>query len=127
MRKKICIIGASGLVGSNIANEALKKGYLVNGTVTKNVNDDEYKELFSLINSKNLKLFSANMDKIDTLDMPILGSEVVYISCLVPTYKSSKGIPAKELDLEDGYKEIILPTVKGCLNILKKCKGNFYN
>ena len=32
--KKICVVGASGLVGSSIARYALERGYFVNGTLT---------------------------------------------------------------------------------------------
>ena len=46
MKKKICVIGASGLVGSQIVQECLKRDYFVNGTVTKKINDSQYKELF---------------------------------------------------------------------------------
>ena len=31
--KKICVVGASGLVGSSIVRLALEKGYFVNGTL----------------------------------------------------------------------------------------------
>ncbi|GIR55624.1 MAG: hypothetical protein CM15mP62_30950 [Rhodospirillaceae bacterium] len=33
MRKTLCVIGASGLVGSYIVKAALSKGYRVNGTM----------------------------------------------------------------------------------------------
>ena len=32
--KKICVVGASGLVGSSIVRYALERGYFVNGTLT---------------------------------------------------------------------------------------------
>ena len=122
MKKKICVIGASGLVGSQIVKESLRRDYFVNGTVTKKINDFQYKDLFSLYKSENLKLFKANMDQIDTLNDPISNCDAVFITCLIPIYKTSDGIPANKLSIEDGYKNIILPTVKGCLNILKKSK-----
>ena len=31
--KKICVVGASGLVGSSIVRHALEEGYFVNGTL----------------------------------------------------------------------------------------------
>ena len=40
MRKTLCVIGASGLVGSHIVKAALGKGYRVNGTM-RNLNDLE--------------------------------------------------------------------------------------
>ena len=40
MIKTLCVIGASGLVGSHIVKAALGKGYRVNGTM-RNLNDLE--------------------------------------------------------------------------------------
>ena len=68
LKKKICVVGASGLVGSHIVKEALDRNYLVNGTVTKNVNDENYKNLSLLKNYNNLELFSSNMDQIESLN-----------------------------------------------------------
>ena len=38
MRKTLCVIGASGLVGSHIVKAALGKGYHVNGTMLPTIN-----------------------------------------------------------------------------------------
>ena len=122
LKKKICVVGASGLVGSHIVKEALDRNYLVNGTVTKNVNNESYKDLSLLKNYNNLKLFSSNMDQIDSLHDPFLDCDVIYVASLIPIYKGINGILANQLSMEEGYKQIILPTVKGCLNILQKAK-----
>jgi nucleoside-diphosphate-sugar epimerase len=47
------------------------------------------------------------------------GADGVFIACLIPTYAGPSGKPAREMDDEQGYAEIIMPTVNGCLNILR--------
>jgi hypothetical protein len=43
----------------------------------------------------------------------------VFIACLIPTYAGPSGKPAREMDDAQGYAEIIMPTVDGCLNIMR--------
>ena len=121
--KKICVVGASGLVGSSIVRCALEKGYNVNGTL-RDVNiTDKTKYLYNLVNGNKLKLYSARMEnELDFLD-PFEGVDAVFIACLIPVYKGQDGTLAKELSYDRGYKEIIMPTVEGCLNILKVAKN----
>ena len=121
--KKICVVGASGLVGSSIVRCALEKGYNVNGTL-RDVNiTDKTKYLYNLVNGNKLKLYSAHMEnELDFLD-PFEGVDAVFIACLIPVYKGQDGTLAKELSYDRGYKEIIMPTVEGCLNILKVAKN----
>lgn len=121
--KKICVVGASGLVGSSIVRCALEKGYNVNGTL-RDVNiTKKTKYLYNLVNGNKLKLYSAHMkNEFDFLD-PFEGVDVVFIACLIPVYKGQDGTLAKEMSYDRGYKEIIMPTVEGCLNILKVAKN----
>ncbi len=117
--KKICIVGASGLVGSSILRYALEKGYFVNGTL-RNIDDtNKVKYLKKLKNAQNLKLFNANMKNQKDFTNAFKNTNAVFITCLIPTYKGKDGTPAKELDEKRGYDEIINPTVNGCLNIIK--------
>ena len=58
---RLCVVGASGLVGSSIVRCALEKGYVVNGTLRDKNNDEKIKYLKNLPNGKNLILYSANM------------------------------------------------------------------
>ena len=120
--KKICVVGASGLVGSSIVRLALEKGYFVNGTLRDKSDVSKVKYLTKLKNSHNLYLFDANMDNEKDFISPLQDTDAVFIACLTPTYKGKDGTPAKEMDDERGYKEIINPTVDGCLNIIKTAK-----
>jgi len=123
-KKLLTIFGASGLVGSSILREALDRGYHVNGTLRDVDNQDRITRLKSLPSGNNADFFSANMADISSLDSPLKNADAVFICCLTPTYKGFDGTPARELDDERGYNEIIKPTLDGCLNILKTAKRN---
>ena len=123
-KKLLTIFGASGLVGSSILREALDKGYHVNGTLRDIEKQDRITRLKSLPSGNNADFFSADMAEISSLDNPLINSDAAIICCLIPTYKGFDGTPAKELDDERGYNEIIKPTVDGCLNILRAAKRN---
>ena len=121
--KKICVVGASGLVGSSIVRYALERGYFVNGTLTDKSDITKVKYLKKLKNSDNLKLFSAKMENEKDFINPMQNSDAIFIACLIPTYKGKDGTPAKEMDDKRGFQEIINPTVNGCLNIIKSAKN----
>ena len=123
-RKLLTIFGSSGLVGSSILKEALDRGYQVNGTLRNVENQDRITILKNLPSGENANFFPADMGDISSLDSPLKTAEAVFICCLIPTYKGFDGTPAKELNDERGYNEIIKPTVDGCLNILKMAKKN---
>ena len=116
--KTICVVGASGLVGANIVKEALARGYRVNGTLRNAKDTNKTKHLKALPNAENLTLFSANMSKPVQLPAAISGTDAVFIASLIPTYKGPDGTPPREMDDEQGYEEIVRPTLDGCMNIL---------
>ena len=120
--KKICVVGATGLVGSSIVRSALEKGYLVNGTLRILNMPDRLQYLNKLTNSNHLEVFESDMSSQDTFLKPLQGTDACFIASLIPTYFGKDGTPAKEMNDEKGYKEIIQPTVDGCLNILKAAK-----
>ena len=119
MAKTICVAGASGLVGSSIVKEALFRGYNVRGTLRDATAKEKVHYLNLLKSSNNLKLFSADMQTTSTFDEALKGTDAVFITCLIPTYKGPTGVLAKEMEYEQGYEEIIRPTVDGCVGILK--------
>ncbi len=118
--KAICVVGASGLVGSNIVRAGLERGYAVNGTMRDRSAPQKAPFLNALPGaSGGLQLFSADMSKEAEFDAPLAGVDCVYIACLIPMYAGPTGTPAREMDDEQGYAEIIMPTVNGCLNIMR--------
>ena len=118
--KSVCIVGASGLVGSNILKAALDKGYNVRGTMRDKSAPNKAPFLEALPGaSKRLSLLSAEMADENSFDDALSGADCVFIACLIPTYTGPSGKPAREMDDDQGYAEIIMPTVNGCLNILR--------
>jgi len=118
--KTICVVGASGLVGSNIVRAALERGYTVNGTLRDANAVDKAPYLQALPGAAaRLQLFSADMADEASFDEALAEADCVFIACLIPVYAGPSGKPAKEMDDEQGYAEIIMPTVNGCLNIMR--------
>ncbi len=124
--KIICVAGASGLAGSNIVKAALDRGYTVSGTMRNKAAPDKAPYLKALPGaSERLSLHSADMANEKNFDEAMAGADCVFIACLIPTYFGPSGKPAREMDDEQGYAEIIMPTVNGCLNIMRSaaCHG----
>ena len=116
---QICVIGASGLVGANITRAALARGYAVAGTLRDSADPEKAGALRALPNAGNLTLYSGDMSIPGAFDEALAGADCVYIASLIPTYFAADGTPARELDDERGYEEIVRPTLDGCLNILR--------
>ena len=118
--KTICVAGASGLVGSNIVRAGLERGYAVNGTLRDRNAPNKAPFLNALPGAlEGLQLFSAEMSEEDAFDLALAGTDCVFIATLIPMYAGPSGKPAREMDDEQGYAEIIMPTVDGCMNILR--------
>lgn len=119
-RQTICIAGASGLVGSSLVRACLERGWTVHGTVRESSDPDKIQYLEALPGAtERLKLFPAEMATEGSFDAATEDTDGVFIACLIPTYEGPSGKSAREMDDEQGYAEIIMPTVNGCLNILR--------
>jgi nucleoside-diphosphate-sugar epimerase len=118
--KTLCIVGASGLVGSNIVKACLNRGYTIHGTMRDKDAPSKAPFLNAMVGaSDRLSLFSADMTQEESVDEAMAGADCVFITCLIPTYAGPSGKPAREMDDDQGYAEIIMPTVNGCLNIMR--------
>ena len=118
--KTLCIIGASGLAGSNILKAALVRGYWVRGVLRDKDAPNKAPFLKALPGaSARLTLYSADMVDEGAFDAILKGTHCVFIASLIPTYIGPTGKLAREMDDEQGYAEIIMPTVNGCLNIMR--------
>ncbi|NQW01059.1 MAG: NAD-dependent epimerase/dehydratase family protein [Rhodospirillales bacterium] len=117
--KTVCVAGASGLVGSHIIQAALGRGYRVHGTLRDSTAADKVPYLAGLDGAADgLALFDAEMARERSFDAAVDGADGVFIASLIPTYFGPDGKPAKDMDDEQGYRDIIMPTVNGCLNIM---------
>ncbi len=120
MGKTVCIAGASGLVGANLVKYALEHGYTVRGTLRDKDDPDKAPHLMALPGAaERLTLFTADMADPGAFAEPLEGADAVFIACLIPTYFGPSGKPAREMDDAQGEAEIVMPTVDGCLNILR--------
>ena len=110
-QKTVCIVGASGLLGSNVLKEALARGYKVNGTLRDVNAPDKATFLNALPNAdRNLRLFESEMADEESFIEAFSNIDCVFIACLIPVYKGHTGKLAREMDDEQGYAEIIMPT-----------------
>ncbi len=118
--KSICIAGVSGLVGANLTKTALELGYRVHGTLRDSTDTSKTAHLMALPGARErLTLFSADMAEPGAFDAAVQGTDAVFIACLIPTYAGPTGKPAREMDDAEGERDIVMPTVDGCLNILR--------
>lgn len=118
MTGKIAVAGASGLVGANIVKAALARGYSVTGAMRNP--DAAAAGLMALPGADTrLTLTTADMTVEGSFDDAMGGKEGAFIACLIPVYNAPDGTPARELDDDRGWAEIIQPTVDGCLNIMR--------
>ncbi len=116
----VCVAGASGKVGSCITRACLERGWTVRGSMRDTAEQDKVDYLMALPGAEErLMLFDAAMADAGAFDDACDGVDGVFIACLIPTYHGPTGKPAREMDDEQGYAEIIMPTVNGCLNILR--------
>jgi nucleoside-diphosphate-sugar epimerase len=119
MTRTVCVAGASGLVGANIVREALARGYAVRGSLRDSSDPAKAPYLKALPGAEErLTLFDADMTEPGSFDTAMQGCDAVFIACLIPMYFGPSGVKATDMDDAQGYAEIIMPTVNGCLNIL---------
>ena len=96
--KNVCIVGASGLLGSNVLKEALARGYKVNGTVRDVNAPDKATFLNALPNAdQNLRLFESEMADAESFDSALSNVDCVKV-IFFPIEKENK-------DLLDKYKD----------------------
>nr|APG32500.1 putative cinnamoyl-CoA reductase 5 [Freesia hybrid cultivar] len=110
-KKRVCVTGASGFVGSWLVKLLLSKDYIVHGTV-RDPSDEKNDHLKKLDNaSDNLQFFKADLLDYKSLTAAIAGCEgVFHVASSVPSSK----LPNPEI-------EIIAPALNGTLNVLEAC------
>ena len=79
--KTVCVVGASGLLGSNVLKEALARGYKVNGTLRDVNAPGKATFLNALPNAeRNLRLFEAVMADKASFDDAFSNVDCVFIA-----------------------------------------------
>ncbi|XP_058072916.1 anthocyanidin reductase ((2S)-flavan-3-ol-forming)-like isoform X1 [Magnolia sinica] len=109
-RKRACVTGATGYVGSMLVKSLLEKGYAVNATVRDPENSKKVSHLLNLQVLGDLKLFKADLMEEDSFDDAINGCDFVFHVATSMNFES-----------EDQENDMIKPAINGMLNVLKSC------
>ncbi|WP_118132985.1 NAD-dependent epimerase/dehydratase family protein [Oceanicella sp. SM1341] len=116
---RICVAGATGLVGSAVLRLALARGHHVHGTLRDATDTARTAPLMALPGAAGrLTLFSADAGEEGAFDAAMHGCDAAAIACFPPLYKAADGTPARALDRRRGYEEIVRPVRDGVLNVL---------
>ncbi|XP_058089146.1 anthocyanidin reductase ((2S)-flavan-3-ol-forming)-like isoform X1 [Magnolia sinica] len=109
-RKRACVTGATGYVGSMLVKSLLEKGYAVNATVRDPANSKKVSHLLNLQVLGVLKLFKADLTEEGSFDDAINGCDFVFHVATPVNFES-----------EDQENDMIKPAINGMLNVLKSC------
>ncbi|XP_058750863.1 cinnamoyl-CoA reductase CAD2-like [Vicia villosa] len=107
----VCVTGASGYIASWIVKFLLQRGYTVRATVRDPSNPKKVEHLVKLDGAKErLQLFKADLLEEGSFDSAIQGCHGVFHTA-----------SPVQFVVKDPQTEIIDPTVKGTMNVLKSC------
>ncbi|CAI0440961.1 unnamed protein product [Linum tenue] len=111
----VCVTGAGGFIGSWVVQLLLSNDYPVHGTVRDpRSEDDDHNKYAHLKGLKGLKLFKADLTDYASLLSAIQGcSGVFHVASPVQSSSCSSK--------QEAEAEIIEPTVRGTLNVMKAC------
>ncbi|XP_058072923.1 anthocyanidin reductase ((2S)-flavan-3-ol-forming)-like isoform X2 [Magnolia sinica] len=107
-RKRACVTGATGYVGSMLVKSLLEKGYAVNATVRDPANSKKVSHLLNLQVLGDVKLFKADITEEGSFDDAINGCDFVFQVATPVNFGS-----------EDQGNDMIKPAINGMLNVLK--------
>ncbi|KAH7287768.1 hypothetical protein KP509_32G073400 [Ceratopteris richardii] len=107
----VCVTGASGFVASWLVKRLLERGYRVRGTVRNTDDETKTGHLKALAGAQErLELWPADLLSEGSFDAVVHGCEGVFHTA-TPV----------QLVKTDPQVEMIIPAVKGTLNVLKSC------
>ncbi|XP_058072931.1 anthocyanidin reductase ((2S)-flavan-3-ol-forming)-like [Magnolia sinica] len=109
-RKKACVTGGTGYVGSILVKRLLERGYAVNATVRDPENSKKVSHLLDLQVLGDLKLFKADLKEEGSFDDAVNGCDIVFHVATPLHFEST-----------DPENDMIKPAIKGTLNVLKSC------
>ncbi|CAA6654708.1 unnamed protein product [Spirodela intermedia] len=111
-RRRVCVTGGSGFIGSWLVRFLLEKGYAVHATV-KDHEEGETKHLLDLPGAASgLRLFQIDLLDYDSILAAVRGTAGVF-------HLASPCIVDRVLDPE---RELLEPAVKGTINVLRAAK-----
>ncbi|KAF7829646.1 dihydroflavonol 4-reducatase 2 [Senna tora] len=108
----VCVTGAAGYIGSWLIMRLLERGYTVRATVRDPGNMKKVKHLVELPGAKTqLSLWKADLSVEGSFDDAINGCDGVFHVATPMDFES-----------KDPENEVIKPTIRGMLDIMKACK-----
>ncbi|CAI8617142.1 unnamed protein product [Vicia faba] len=109
--KVVCVTGASGYIASWLVKFLLQRGYTVRATVRNIDNPNKVGHLLKLDGAKErLQLFKADLLEEGSFDSAIQGCHGVFHTA-----------SPVQFVVDDPQTQLIVPAVKGTLNVLKSC------
>lgn len=72
------VTGANGFIASEIIKQLLERGYKVHGTVRDPSDAEKVSHLHAFVNSKNLRLFRAELDQPASFEEAFKDCQVMY-------------------------------------------------
>ncbi|GAB4839405.1 hypothetical protein Ancab_028929 [Ancistrocladus abbreviatus] len=110
-KETVCVTGAAGFIGSWLIMRLLERGYVVRATVRDPGNMKKVKHLLDLPNANtHLTLWKADLTQEGSFDEAIQGCVGVFHVATPMDFES-----------KDPENEIIQPTIRGFLDIMKAC------
>ncbi|KAL8098047.1 dihydroflavonol 4-reductase [Apium graveolens] len=106
----VCVTGASGFIGSWLVMRLLQRGYTVRATVRDPGNQMKVKQLELPKADPNLTLCRADLTEQGSFDEAVKGCHAVFHMATPMDFES-----------QDPENEVIKPTIKGVLDIVKAC------
>ncbi|KAI4320975.1 hypothetical protein MLD38_034402 [Melastoma candidum] len=107
----VCVTGAAGFIGSWLIMRLLEQGYTVRATVRDPSNMKKVKHLLDLPKAKtHMTLWKADLNDEGSFDEAIQGCKGVFHVATPMDFES-----------KDPENEVIQPTIKGVLSIMKAC------
>ncbi|GLJ18905.1 hypothetical protein SUGI_0337880 [Cryptomeria japonica] len=112
-KRRVCVTGGSGFIGSWLVRELLRRGYTVHATL-QNIADPNEKGHLQALEGANerLKLFQLDVLDYDAMAAAISGCAGVF----------HLASPCTLEEIKDPQAELLDPAIKGTLNALEACR-----
>ncbi len=112
MAIRVAVSGVTGFIGSHIARDLLRKGYVVHGTVRSNKPERIAHLTSEPSATDSLKIFEADLNTPGAFDEAV--KDCKYAMHVASPYM---------LSAKDPQKELVDPAVNGTLSFLRSCKA----
>mmetsp|Transcript_27384 Transcript_27384/g.33269 ORF Transcript_27384/g.33269 Transcript_27384/m.33269 type:complete len:389 (+) Transcript_27384:188-1354(+) len=116
---RVCVLGASGYIGSHIVARLLEEGFQVAAAIRDPDDETKVAHLRALRNSENLSIFKVDILSEDSVDLTL---DAVMTGCEYVIHAASPNPVQKTLTGDAAQREVVEPLVEGIENVLSACK-----